>query len=256
MKSNVEWQKWGEVDPLYAVATEKGRERNSPNAWTDQEFYDLGRREWVGLKSQWEQYGVDYNHCVEVGCGAGRMTRQLAEHFARISAVDVAEGQLRYARERVALPHVEFHLTDGVHIPLGSSTASAAFSIYVFQHFESIDDATAVFKELKRVLKPGGTLMIQIPLYEFPDSGIRPLFQALARTFKLVSDAKAAANRRLIRAGIWRPIMRRLRFERSSLARTMRTLGFDEVEFRTFRGSTNEEYSFMFATVGPVTPLA
>src|SRR5438094_7720902 len=41
--SNVEWQRWGEIDPLYGVAATTGRARSGPHPWTDEEFYERGR---------------------------------------------------------------------------------------------------------------------------------------------------------------------------------------------------------------------
>lgn len=43
MKSNLEWEKWGERDPLFAVASWAGKERGGAQAWTDAEFYSMGR---------------------------------------------------------------------------------------------------------------------------------------------------------------------------------------------------------------------
>ena len=40
--------------------------------------------------------------CVEVGCGPGRMTGQLAERFGRVIAVDVSPAMLDLARQNVS----------------------------------------------------------------------------------------------------------------------------------------------------------
>jgi len=44
--SNVEWRRWGEIDPLFGVAAAKGRERGGASPWTDGEFYERGARHW------------------------------------------------------------------------------------------------------------------------------------------------------------------------------------------------------------------
>ena len=54
MKSNVEWKKWGEVDPLYAVASWAGKQRGQSNPWTDEEFYELGRSDWADFVRHWQ----------------------------------------------------------------------------------------------------------------------------------------------------------------------------------------------------------
>jgi hypothetical protein len=45
-KSNVEWQAWGEKDPLFGVIPLTGRERDGAKPWTDADFYETGRADW------------------------------------------------------------------------------------------------------------------------------------------------------------------------------------------------------------------
>ena len=54
MLTNVEWKAWGKKDPLWGVASWAGRERNGPNPWTDQEFYELGA-DWLDFERAWRQ---------------------------------------------------------------------------------------------------------------------------------------------------------------------------------------------------------
>ena len=50
---------------------------------------------------------------LEIGCGAGRMTRHLAEIFGEVHAVDVSGEMIAKARERLAgLDNVRLHHTD------------------------------------------------------------------------------------------------------------------------------------------------
>ena len=58
--SNVEWQAWGEPDPLFGVASLTGRNRKGEHPWTDAEFYALGAESWAQYSHQWERYGVKY----------------------------------------------------------------------------------------------------------------------------------------------------------------------------------------------------
>lgn len=38
MRSTTEWPFWGRHDPMWAVATTEGRERDGPNPWTIDDF--------------------------------------------------------------------------------------------------------------------------------------------------------------------------------------------------------------------------
>jgi ubiquinone/menaquinone biosynthesis C-methylase UbiE len=238
MRSNIERQLWGEKDPLYAVATWPGKDVGSTSAWKDTEFYELGRSDWADFSAQWQQYGLKPGHCVEIGCGAGRITKQLAGTFDRVTGLDVSKHQLDYAKEHVPAS-VSLIETTGSQIPLGDSSCNAVFSVHVFQHFNSLDDAEAVFREIGRVLEPGGTLMIHLPLYHLPTTPVTPAIRfALALLWRL-SDIKAELVRWLIQRGVWRPLMRSLRFEREWLLQTLTHSGLKDIQFRTFTVNSN-----------------
>jgi hypothetical protein len=79
MKSNAEWKAWGKHDPLFAVSSWKGEGNDAALAWTDEEFYSLGEKDWADFKKRWEPYGITFRHCLKIGCGAGRITNQLAK---------------------------------------------------------------------------------------------------------------------------------------------------------------------------------
>jgi SAM-dependent methyltransferase len=249
MKSNLEWKKWGEIDPLYAVATWKGKQRGSHQAWTDEEFYELGRTDWAQFEMQWRQYGLQQGRCLEIGCGAGRVSAHLAKSFTHVTGVDVSQHQLDYAIARIQTANVSFKLTDGIHLPVPSGHVDAVFSVYVFQHFESRADALLVFSEIYRVLVKGGTIMIGLPFYELPDSSLRSIFRPMIAGFERLSDLKAAFNRRLILKGKWRPMMRRLRFEQAWLVNALQGLHFGRIEFRCFEPRVGGDFlGFVFAT--------
>jgi ubiquinone/menaquinone biosynthesis C-methylase UbiE len=249
VKSNLEWEKWGEQDPLYAVATWKGKERGSPDAWTDADFYELGRSDWADFSKHWEDYGVKAGHCIEIGCGAGRITNQLARYFQQVTGVDISQHQLDYATTHVAASNVTFSISDGTRLPIADQACDAAFSVHVFQHFESYENALGGFREIHRALKNGGGLMIHMPLYNLPDAKVSRLFTPMISLAKRMSDFKAALDRRQLRKGKWKPVMRRLRFDRDQLLADLKAIGFSRIEFRTFAVQSNSSYhEFLFAT--------
>jgi ubiquinone/menaquinone biosynthesis C-methylase UbiE len=58
--------------------------------------------------------------------------------------------------------HSEFHLASLESLPFGQETFDTIFSEYVFEH---LADPEQVLRELKRVLKPSGTILILTPNY-------------------------------------------------------------------------------------------
>ena len=226
--SNVEWRRWGEIDPLFGVAAAKGRERGGASPWTDDEFYELGTRHWEAFHPAWRRYGLDYAACLEIGCRAGRMTAQLAREFGIVHAADVSQGMIDYATARVTAPHVRFHLTDGAVLPLESASVTAVFSTHVFQHFDSLAQATASFREVARVLAPNGTMMIHLPIYRWPMRS--RAFEYVYQLRKTVGDIRARVLRPLIARGLARPLMRYLGYPAQYIFGALPALGLVDTE--------------------------
>ncbi len=255
LDSNVEWKKWGQVDPLFGVSAWKGRGIGDPAPWTDAEFYELGRRDWEQFAAHWEKYGFDRACCVEVGCGAGRITMQLADCFGKVHAIDVSEGMIEYARQRVRAPNVAFHLTNGMRIPVPQESATAVFSSHVFQHFDALSQASAYFAEITRVLKPGGTMMIHVPIHRWP--AMPGVFGVLYSWRKAVGGRVAWLRRRLLERGLGRPIMRGLSYPLDYLFDTLPRMGLVNVEVWIFspEPSNRDPHPFVLARRAPPEPL-
>jgi SAM-dependent methyltransferase len=232
-QSNVEWRRWGEDDPFYGVATWTGRQRGGDNPWTAADFYDLGNSDWPDFREHWVRYGVAFGRVVDIGCGAGRLTKFMAEDFASVVGVDVSEGMLKVARSNIDDPRVEFLLGNGVTLPVETASADGAFSAHVFQHLDSLELARANFSEVARILKPGGTMMVHLPV-TLPPSGLPGLRLALRARRKL-SDVRAMVRRRR-----GAPLMRGLEYPWAWLSRELRLLGLVDVELLIFAVRRNE----------------
>jgi len=100
-KSNAEWERWGETDPLFGVASWSGRGVTDADPWTDDEFYAMGESDWEDFLAQWSSYGVYPGTCVEIGSGAARLTRPMTRFFNHVHGVDVSPGMLERAEGAV-----------------------------------------------------------------------------------------------------------------------------------------------------------
>lgn len=245
--SNIEWKKWGEKDPLMGVATRHGKDTAGSDPWSDEEFYALGRSDWSDFYEKWKRYGVETTSCIEIGCGTGRITQQLAVNFERVYALDVSEGMITYAKRNVTSPSVTFLLGDGLRIPLPDRCVTAVFSTHVFQHFDSLQHASRYFTEIARCLLPQGSLMVHLPIHTWP--AMPTVFDALYKTRKRLGDARATLRRRLISWGLWSDrYMRGLSYPSQYLFDFLPTCGFADIEVHVFR--TKQErviHPFVFA---------
>ena len=246
LKSNTEWKQWGKDDPLWGVSSWANKQKGGASPWTEEEFYLLGESDWRDCLDHWLQYGVNTESCLEIGCGAGRITRQLATSFDKVWAVDVSEEMIGCAKRAIAGNNVEFSVIDGLHLPQGDNSVQAVFSTHVLQHLDNVEIGFAYFRELYRVLGAGGAMMVHLPLYEFPGNsrGVGAVMQALYSVSLRLSDMRAGMRRRM---GV--KTMRGTPYPIRALSEYLAALGFRNVEFRIFALKSNADaHPFVFAT--------
>src|SRR5690349_20183075 len=124
LSTDREWIFWGEHDPLWAVSSVAGRERGAARAWTAEEFLADGATYFATVQRQWTHYGMGSTHCLEIGAGSGRLTKQLLATFARVTAVDVSAAQLENARRLLGedASRVTFAVVDRPAFPVADES--------------------------------------------------------------------------------------------------------------------------------------
>ena len=92
------YEKLGRDDPLYAVLSRRGLRHNK---WDPAEFFQTGKREIRGVLQYADHLGLPLlrQRVLDFGCGVGRLSQALAEHFERVVGVDIAESMVQRARE-------------------------------------------------------------------------------------------------------------------------------------------------------------
>ncbi|HEX6832621.1 MAG TPA: class I SAM-dependent methyltransferase [Rudaea sp.] len=96
---------------------------------------------------------------LELGCGVGRIGREIAPKIAHWEGTDISANMLKVARERLAsFPNVGLtELTRSNLKPLPDASFDKAYCIAVFIHMDK-EDFCLYLEDLARVLKPGGVL--------------------------------------------------------------------------------------------------
>ena len=99
---------------------------------------------------------------LDVGSGVGGTSRCLAREFGcRVTGIDLTDEYCRAAEmlsARIGLAHlVEFRQGDATELPFDDQTFDVVWTEHVAMN---IPDKTRLYKEMHRVLKPGGTLAI------------------------------------------------------------------------------------------------
>jgi SAM-dependent methyltransferase len=95
---------------------------------------------------------------VDVGCGEGRVTRDLRAMGHRVLAVDLSLTMTRAAAAHPADP-VPAVVADATRLPLRAGAADCAVA---FMSLHDIDDMPAAIAECARILAAGGHLVLAI----------------------------------------------------------------------------------------------
>jgi SAM-dependent methyltransferase len=150
------------------------------NQWSDEEFYQSGQ-----VTLQEEILNDLANICqgkspkemriLEIGCGAGRVTRAFAGYFGEVWGVDISSEMVRQAREACAgFPNTHIVQNNGkdLHAVLSpwsrlfrrkeSIQFDFAFSFMVFQHIPNRRIIENYVREVCRLLRPGGLFKFQV----------------------------------------------------------------------------------------------
>ena len=93
----------------------------------------------------------------DIGCGEGRLARDLAVLGHDVAAVDASPTMLAAARE--AAPKMEVHLASAADLPFADESAGL---VVAFMSFQDVDDLDGAMSEAARVLAPGGRLCLAI----------------------------------------------------------------------------------------------
>jgi len=111
---------------------------------------------------------------LDFGCGNGRLAGFLNEiwsepAFAKASAgkfvgVDVSQKLIDIAKQKYSSEKTKFIKIDSLSakLPFENNYFDMVFSIAVFHHFPSEEYALGIVKELHRVLKPGGKIIVTV----------------------------------------------------------------------------------------------
>jgi len=96
-KLQSDWEELGRTDPLWAIMTSPGKQGGK---WDLQDFLRTGEREIGRVMEHMASLGLEVRReeALDFGCGVGRLTQALADHFGSVVGVDIAEPMIDQAR--------------------------------------------------------------------------------------------------------------------------------------------------------------
>ena len=120
--------------------------------------------------------------CLDVGCAAGDLSAELARRGHRVFAVDIAHAMVARARERLeplGVPRDHVLACGSSSLPFADDSFDLVSALTVLPY---VEDQPPYVRELRRVLRPGGLMMIAIKPRSSP--------------FRMIEAARALRRRR------------------------------------------------------------
>ncbi|MCU1343649.1 MAG: Methyltransferase type 12 [Candidatus Acidoferrum typicum] len=155
----LDWDERARKDAFHYIASWR-------KDWNLETFFQSGEEDFQRLVAPvfnqcgWEPQG---RTMLELGCGAGRMTRSFANRFSHVYAIDISPEMLRHARVlSESASNVNWMLGNGIDLSgLDNEFVDFAFSYIVLQHMPAPEFALRYIQEMLRVLKVGGVFLFQ-----------------------------------------------------------------------------------------------
>ncbi len=136
---------------------------------------------------------------VDVGCGGGDLVRALTALGARVSGIEVSEGQLARARANDDGSGARYLIGSGQALPLDDASADVVVFMRTLHHVP-VGEMDRALAEARRVLRAGGVVHVAEPLTE---GEWFELTRMVEDELEVRGEAQAAIGRAL-RAGLGR----------------------------------------------------
>jgi SAM-dependent methyltransferase len=161
-KMREDWDRRARENARYYVNT-------ATTDWTDEKFFQSGEKtvadeiltDLVNICQGRDQRTM---RVLEIGCGAGRVTRALSNLFGEVHGVDVSGEMIRHAK--LALqdrPNAFLYQNNGKDLAVVPRLEfDFAFSTIVFQHIPSRGIIENYVREVGQLLRPGALFKFQV----------------------------------------------------------------------------------------------
>lgn len=136
---------------------------------------------------------------LDAGCGPGGFTAKVAT-FAQVIGIDFSELALRLAARRGVSALARGSV---LALPLRDASVDAIVSLDVLYHAAVTDDLEAL-REMRRVVKPGGSILLNLPAHPWLTSSHDAMIHGARRYSKSrLREMAQEAGLQIVRLGYW-----------------------------------------------------
>jgi SAM-dependent methyltransferase len=157
------WEGWARTDPMWAILTDPSK---AHGRWDPAEFFSTGELEISALMSDLERKGIKpgRGRCLDFGCGIGRLTQALTQHFDECLGVDISETMILKASKLNRHPkRCLYFVNSAPNLTMfPDNHFNMIYSNIVLQHIEP-DLSEHYISEFVRVLSDEGIAVFQVP---------------------------------------------------------------------------------------------
>lgn len=153
--------------------------------------YDAIYHERRGIRSKWHHLKFErlaaalgrFERHLDIGCGPGTFIGSLSGG-GHSTGVDIAPAQIAYAQQRYSAPNREFRAIAPGPLPFPEGTFDLVTMVELVEHLEE-SESLALLGEARRVLRPGGRLILTTPNY----AAFWPILEKLVNRFGTIDYA-------------------------------------------------------------------
>jgi 2-polyprenyl-3-methyl-5-hydroxy-6-metoxy-1,4-benzoquinol methylase len=118
-------------------------------------------------------------HLLDVGSSNGIIDSYMADYFGQVIGIDIDAPAMAFAQSQFQKPNLEFRHGDALHILMPDNSIDVVICTQIYEH---VPDASRMFDEIFRVLRPGGfcyfagnnRIMLMEPHYRLPLLSVVP----------------------------------------------------------------------------------
>ena len=228
LRLRLHWNGFARRNARWAILTRQDRRAVDASHWSREEFLRTGSEEIAHVFERLRQQGIQIpqGRALDFGCGVGRLTFALGEHFREAIGIDVSEKMIALATADNPRPGTcRFIHNARTDLPCADASVDFVYSRFVLQHM-SRSLARAYIAEFLRVLKPDGLCVFQLP--EPEDDSIRG--SALKRALPLPLVRAFRRLRIALRQGPQFPRMEMVGAAREDVRAWLREAGASFIE--------------------------